>query len=105
MQYAVLDSDGSDSICKIWFSREKPADPVSRSGIVFRGDCDGVIFLCNGPGEENEKQLAVVEATQSGEVVFTLLGGILVLGEAVPGPVGAVGLVLIIGGMIFNSIL
>ena len=36
---------------------------------------------------------------------FTLLGGILVLGEAVPGPVGAVGLVLIIGGMIFNSIL
>ena len=55
--------------------------------------------------KKNEKQLAVVEATQSGEVVFTLLGGILVLGEAVPGPVGAVGLVLIIGGMIFNSIL
>ena len=64
-----------------------------------------LFFYATDLVKKNEKQLAVVEATQSGEVVFTLLGGILVLGEAVPGPVGAVGLVLIIGGMIFNSIL
>ena len=105
MQYAVLDSDGSDSICKIWFSREKPADPVSRSGIVSGVIATVLFFYATDLVKKNEKQLAVVEATQSGEVVFTLLGGILVLGEAVPGPVGAVGLVLIIGGMIFNSIL
>ena len=94
MQYAVLDSDGSDSICKIWFS-----------GVaLFSGVIATVLFFyATDLVKKNEKQLAVVEATQSGEVVFTLLGGILVLGEA--GPVGAVGLVLIIGGMIFNSIL
>ncbi|MDY3919356.1 MAG: multidrug resistance efflux transporter family protein [Candidatus Limivivens sp.] len=55
--------------------------------------------------KENPKQLAIVEATQSGEVVFTLLGGILVLGEKAPGIGGILGLVLIIGGMLCNSLI
>lgn len=80
---------------------------IQSAGVaLFSGVIATVLFFyATDLVKKNEKQLAVVEATQSGEVVFTLLGGILVLGEAVPGPVGAVGLVLIIGGMIFNSIL
>lgn len=51
----------------------------------------------------NPRQLAVIEATQCGEVIFTLLGGILILGDTIPGPLGFLGLGLIIAGMILNS--
>lgn len=52
----------------------------------------------------NQKSLAVVEATQSGEVVFTLIGGVLLLGDAFPDIYGLVGLSCIVLGMIGNSI-
>ena len=55
--------------------------------------------------KEDPRQLALIEATQCGEVVFTLLGGILVLGDSVPGPAGMAGLALIIAGMVMNSLL
>lgn len=51
----------------------------------------------------NPKQLAVVEATQSGEVIFTLLGG-LALGDPVPSPLGMCGILVIVAGMIANSL-
>lgn len=50
----------------------------------------------------NPKHLAIIEATQCGEVIFTLIGGILFLGDKTPGVTGWIGLVLIIGGMILN---
>ncbi len=53
----------------------------------------------------NQKQLAAVEATQCGEVIFTLLGGILVLGDRLPDAMGFVGLALIVVGMTLNSLL
>ena len=53
----------------------------------------------------NQKQLAMVESTQAGEVVFTLLGGILLLGDALPNPLGFVGILMIVAGMILNSFL
>ena len=55
--------------------------------------------------KSNQKQLAVVESTQSGEVIFTLLGGTLFLGDALPDRMGAVGIALIVCGMILNSML
>lgn len=55
--------------------------------------------------KENQKQLAVIEATQCGEVIFTLFGGIWLLGDAVPDLAGAAGLMLIIAGMVLNSML
>lgn len=48
--------------------------------------------------------LAVVEATQAGEVVFALLGGCLLLGDAWPSLLGLVGLVVIVVGILFNSL-
>jgi drug/metabolite transporter (DMT)-like permease len=55
--------------------------------------------------KSSQKHLAVIESTQSGEVIFTLLGGIILLGDTVPDAMGMVGIVLIVGGMIFNSLL
>ncbi len=53
---------------------------------------------------KNPRQLAVIEATQSGEVIFTLILGILILGDAVPSTSGWIGILLIVIGMILNSI-
>lgn len=52
---------------------------------------------------QDAKKLAIVEATQAGEVVFSLLGGCLLLGDALPDAGGFSGLLLIIAGMLLNS--
>ncbi|MDO4303195.1 MAG: multidrug resistance efflux transporter family protein [Bacillota bacterium] len=54
--------------------------------------------------KNNQKQLAVIEATQSGEVIFTLLLGILILHDAIPSALSFAGILLVIVGMILNSI-
>lgn len=50
-------------------------------------------------------QLAVIEATQSGEVIFTIIGEVLILGGTLPSVLGFIGLGLIILGMILNSVM
>lgn len=55
--------------------------------------------------KDNPQRLALVESTQCGEVIFSLLGGILFLHDALPSLYGWLGLLLIVGGMIFNSLL
>lgn len=55
--------------------------------------------------KSNQKQLAVIESTQAGEVIFTLLGGLFLLGDTPPNLLGYLGLILIIFGMILNSII
>ena len=52
--------------------------------------------LCQKPYE-----IAAVDATQSMEVVFSLLGEIIFLGAALPGPLGIAGVALTIVGLIF----
>lgn len=52
----------------------------------------------------NHHQLAVIEATQAGEVIFTLLGEILILKTTLPTTIGYIGIVLVIVGMILNSL-
>lgn len=47
----------------------------------------------------NTRNLAVIEATQSGEVLFALLGGILFLGDNLPTAAGFAGIAVIIAGM------
>lgn len=49
--------------------------------------------------KHNHKWLAVIEATQSGEVIFTLLGGILFLKDPVPSAIGLAGIAIIVAGM------
>lgn len=52
----------------------------------------------------NPKQLAVIEATQAGEVLFTLLGGILFLHDSLPTKTGFLGIGIVVLGMILNSL-
>lgn len=53
----------------------------------------------------NQRQLAVVESTQSFEVLFTLLGGVFVLRDAPPDGLGCLGVGLIVAGMVLSSLL
>ena len=52
----------------------------------------------------NPKQLAIIEATQAGEVLFTLLGGILFLHDSLPTKTGFLGIGIVVLGMILNSL-
>lgn len=54
--------------------------------------------------KDNPKHLAIIEATQCGEVVFTLIGGIIILKDSIPGVWGFLGIILIVVGMILNSL-
>lgn len=53
--------------------------------------------------KHDPKQLAVVEATQAGEVLFTLLGGVLFLQDSLPTASGMLGICVVVIGMILNS--
>ncbi len=55
--------------------------------------------------KSDPKKLAVIESTQSGEVIFTLIGGTLLLGDSLPDTVGMIGILLILLGMILSSLL
>lgn len=72
---------------------------------VFSGVIATILFfeatsiVKNGP-----KRLAVVEATQAGEVLFTLLGGILFLQDPLPSAAGVLGICIVVIGMVLNSL-
>ena len=85
-----------------------PFSQVSRSLIValFSGVTATVLFFYATNLVRHEPQrLALVESTQCGEVLFSLLGGIILLGDPWPGLAGWIGLGLIVAGMIVNSLL
>lgn len=73
---------------------------------LFSGVIATVLFFrATDLVRHNQKQLALIEATQCGEVLFTLLGGICLLGDAIPEPIGFAGIGLIVVGMILNSLM
>ena len=85
-----------------------PVTQVVQASIVsvFSGLIATLIFFeSTRLVKDHPQRLALVESTQCGEVIFSLLGGILFLHDALPGLYGWLGLLLIIGGMIFNSLL
>ncbi|GAB3056032.1 multidrug resistance efflux transporter family protein [Salinicoccus sesuvii] len=54
--------------------------------------------------KDNPSKLAGVEATQSGEVLFALIGEMLILQTALPSSLTILGMILIIFGMILHSV-
>ncbi|WP_160691790.1 multidrug resistance efflux transporter family protein [Clostridium sp. C2-6-12] len=50
-------------------------------------------------------KLAVIESTQAGEVIFTLLGGVFLFHDKIPTFIGLIGILLVVLGMILNSII
>ncbi len=71
---------------------------------IFSGVIATILFFkATDMIKNNPKQLAIIEATQSGEVIFSLLGGIIISGDPVPSMVGFIGLGFILFGMVINS--
>ena len=65
----------------------------------------GLFFHATDLTREDARKLAAVESTQCGEVIFTLLGGVLLLHDALPSGIGFLGLALVVLGMIANSLM
>lgn len=90
----------------------------SRAGLPTQSQCvqsfliallAGVIatilfFAATDLVKSDPKKLAVIEATQSGEVIFTVLMGVLILKDSLPDTMGFVGIGIIVIGMILNSL-
>lgn len=84
-----------------------PISQVLQSFLV--AICSGVIatvifFRATEMVRHDGHQLALVEATQAGEVLFTVLGEIVILQGDLPNTIGWLGLALIIVGMILSSL-
>lgn len=95
--------------CYAWWSVGVPSGgqlAQSFAVALFSGVVATLLFfIATDVVRENPKKLAIIEATQSGEVLFTLLGGVLFLGDALPDTVGVIGIGLILVGMVGNSLL
>ena len=71
--------------------------------------CSGVIatvlfFMATDKVRKNERALAYVEATQSAEVLFALVGEIIILKTHFPDTVSMIGIALVIIGMLLHSL-
>lgn len=66
------------------------------SGVVATG-----LFLHARHLANNAYEISAIDSTQSSEVIFTLLGEILILNAALPGMLGMLGIVLTVTGLVF----
>jgi hypothetical protein len=72
---------------------------------IFSGVVATVLFFsATDKARFNERQLAAVEATQSAEVVFALIGEVVILDSPLPDAFGLVGIVLVMVGMLLHSV-
>lgn len=89
----------------------------SKTGFVSKGDLvqalilalfSGVIatvtfFIATSRAKHNLSELAAVESTQAGMVIFTAIGSVIFIGQSFPTGLSLVGMIVIIVGMILNS--
>ncbi len=66
------------------------------SGVIATG-----LFLHARHLAANSYEISATDATQSTEVVFSLLGEVLLLGGAMPGSLGFIGIALTVTGLVF----
>ena len=72
---------------------------------IFSGIIATVLFFyATDKAKGNPKKLAVVEATQAGEVAFTVIGEVLFLGGELPMGWALMGIIIVIIGMILHSV-
>ncbi len=62
-----------------------------------------LFFMATDLARDNQGKLAAVEATQSTELIFAMIGEMLLVGIALPGPISLVGIAVIIIGMGLHS--
>lgn len=72
---------------------------------VFSGVVATLLFFAaTNLARHDLHQLAAVEATQSGEVLFALLGEIVILAAPLPSELSMLGMALVIAGMVLHSV-
>lgn len=94
------------AIYALWTVGPPSFDQLSQSFIVAISS--GVIattlfFMATDLARNNQGKLAAVEATQSTELIFAMIGEMILIGIALPGPISLVGIVIIIIGMGLHS--
>lgn len=62
-----------------------------------------LFFMATNRARENQGKLAAVEATQSTEIIFVIIGEMLILHVPLPAPIALIGLFIIILGMLLHS--
>lgn len=62
-----------------------------------------LFFVATDRARHDQGKLAAVEATQSTEVLFVMVGEMMLLGVALPEPIALAGIGVIIGGMLLHS--
>lgn len=62
-----------------------------------------LFFIATDRVRDNQGKLAAVEATQSAEIIFVIIGEMILLGIPLPAPLALVGLLVIIFGMLLHS--
>ncbi|OYX12710.1 MAG: hypothetical protein B7Z16_16430 [Algoriphagus sp. 32-45-6] len=87
---------------------ELPNEPQVYQTLIV-AICSGVIatvlfFMATDSVQKDEKALASVEATQSAEVIFALIGEILILKISLPDRYSVLGIILVIIGMVLHSL-
>ncbi|MFT5698472.1 MAG: drug/metabolite transporter (DMT)-like permease [Desulforhopalus sp.] len=86
----------------VWPSAPSGGQIVNSSLVaLFSGICATSIFLYARNLATTSSELAGVDATQASEVIFALIGGILLLGGDVPSMGALIGLVMIVVGLAF----
>ncbi|HFQ9141843.1 TPA: multidrug resistance efflux transporter family protein [Enterobacter cancerogenus] len=72
---------------------------------VFSGVVATLLFFAATQKTRHDThKLAGVEATQSAELIFTLLGEVLIIGAPIPSSVALIGIVLVVAGMLAHSL-
>lgn len=73
---------------------------------IFSGIIATILFFkATDIVSSNTHKLAVIESTQSGEVIFTLLEGVFIFHDKIPTFLGLIGIFLVVIGMILNSLI
>ncbi|HWL24836.1 MAG TPA: multidrug resistance efflux transporter family protein [Ureibacillus sp.] len=62
-----------------------------------------LFFIATDRVRDNQGKLAAVEATQSTEVLFVIIGEMLILGIPLPDPIALIGIAIIVIGMLLHS--
>jgi len=95
------------SICGVLDVGMPSSGQVFQSLIVaiFSGIIATILFFKATDIVSNDThKLSVVESTQSGEVIFTLLGGLFLFHDKAPTFMSIIGIILVVTGMILNSL-
>jgi drug/metabolite transporter (DMT)-like permease len=72
---------------------------------VFSGIIATILFFKATDIVSNDThKLAVIESTQAGEVIFTLLGGVFIFHDKTPTFISLIGIITVVIGMILNSL-